>query len=305
MVCMGDVNPTSVEAVKQYEATLLEAEREGTRIRAILLASPHNPLGRPYDVAALEGYLKLCSKYNIHLMSDEVYAKAIFPSQDIPNPPPFVSVLSLDLEKFINPSLVHVLYGMSKDWCANGTRAGAIITPHNSELMKALGSIASFTRASSMAEQAWLNVLNDEEWLASYFRSFTAKMTTAYDYCAKALKENNIPYSPVSAASFIWLDLSRYLEEDTAEAELELGWKMVNGGVWLGLGQAFRSEKHGNFRLTFATPEADVKLGMERYDVMPLISKLLAADLWQTCHSSKRRLKGHAALNICRGGEQI
>jgi aspartate/methionine/tyrosine aminotransferase len=262
---MGDTNPTSAEAVKQYEAALLEAERDGTRIRAILLASPHNPLGEPYEVAALEGYLKLCSKYNIHLISDEVYAKAIFPSQDIPNPFPFVSVLSLDLEKFIDPSLVHVLYGMSKDWCANGIRAGAIISPHNPELMKVLFTIASFTKASSMAEQAWLNILDDEEWLASYFQSFTTKMTAAYDYCAKALNENNIPYSPVSAASFIWLDLSQYLKEDSAEAELDLGWKMVNGGVWLGLGQTFCSEKHGNFRLTFATPEADFKLGMERY----------------------------------------
>ena len=271
MVCMGDINPTSVEAVKQYEAALLQAEREGTRIRAVLLASPHNPLGRPYDVAALEGLLSFCSKYNIHLISDEVYAKTIFPSQDIPNPPPFVSVLSLDIEKLIDPSLVHVLYGMSKDWCANGTRAGAIISPYNPELMKALGTIASFTRASSMAEQAWLNILEDEEWLASYFQSFTAKMTIAYDSCANALKENNIPYNPVSAASFIWLDLSRFLKENTAEAELDLGWKMVNGGVWLGLGRTFHSEKHGNFRLTFATPEADFKLGMDRYDVTLLV----------------------------------
>jgi aspartate/methionine/tyrosine aminotransferase len=275
MVSMGHANPTSVEAVQQYESALLEAEREGTRIRAILLASPHNPLGRPCDVAALEGYLKLCSKYNIHLISDEVYAKAIFPSHGIPDPPPFVSVLSLDLQKFINPSLVHVLYGMSKDWCANGTRAGVIISPFNPDLMKVLFTIASFTRPSSMAEQAWLNILEDEEWLASYFQNFTTKMTAAYDDCAKVLKENNIPYSPASAASFIWLDLSRYLTEETAEAELELGWKMVKGGVWLGLGQSFCSEKHGNFRLTFAAPETDFKVGMERHDAHSCLQQLL------------------------------
>jgi histidinol-phosphate/aromatic aminotransferase/cobyric acid decarboxylase-like protein len=119
-------------------------------------------------MATLEGYLRLCSKYNIHLISDEVYAKAIFPSQDIPEPPPFVSVLSLDIEKLIDPSLVHVLYGMSKDWCANGTRVGAIISLYNPQLIRALGTIASFTRTSSMAENAWLNILEDGEWLESY-----------------------------------------------------------------------------------------------------------------------------------------
>ena len=114
-------------------------------------------------MAALEGYLKLSFKYNIHLISDKVYAEAIFPIQDIPGPPPFVSVLSLDIEKLIDPSLVHVLYGMSKDWCANGTRCGAIISPNNLQLMRALETIASFTGTSSMAEKAWLNILEDEE----------------------------------------------------------------------------------------------------------------------------------------------
>ena len=264
MVSKGDINPTSMEAVKQYEAAFLEANKNGTRVRAILLSSPHNPLGRPYDVAALEGYLTLCSKYNIHLISDEIYAKTNFPSQDIPNPPPFVSILSLDIEKFVDAALVHVLYGMSKDFCSNGARAGAIISPSNPQLIKALGIVSSFTEASSMVEQAWLNMLQDEEWLASYFQNLTATMTAAYDCCAKRLTENDIPYSPVSAASFIWLDLSSYQREDTAEAELELGWKMVKGGVWLGLGQTFCSEKHGNFRLTFATPEEDSKVGMDR-----------------------------------------
>lgn len=74
---MQHINPTSVNAVKQCEVALLETEREGTHIRAIILARPYNPLGRLYDVAATEGYPNLCSKYNIYLISDEVYAKAI------------------------------------------------------------------------------------------------------------------------------------------------------------------------------------------------------------------------------------
>ena len=69
---MRDINPTSVDAVKQYEAAPLEAEREGAHIRAIILTNPHNLLGRLYDATAPEGCLKLCSKYNIHPIVDEV-----------------------------------------------------------------------------------------------------------------------------------------------------------------------------------------------------------------------------------------
>jgi hypothetical protein len=61
------------------------------------------------------------------------------------------------------------------------------------------------------------------------------------------LKDNEIPYSSVSAASFIWLDLSGYLKVDTEEVEPELGWKMVNGGVWLGLGSRLSIREEWQF----------------------------------------------------------
>jgi aspartate/methionine/tyrosine aminotransferase len=120
LVSFGDINPTSAEAVGSYEAALHQSNAAGVKIRAILLASPHNPLGRPYDDDFLVGIMRLCAKYNIHLISDEVYAKSHFPSKDVPDPPAFVSVLSFDLEKYIDPALVHVIYAMSKDFCANG-----------------------------------------------------------------------------------------------------------------------------------------------------------------------------------------
>lgn len=137
-VSVKDHSVTSPDAVNDHEAALLAARNKGVVVKALLLCNPHNPLGRCYSKEVLEAYLRLCSKYNIHLIrleqarcvtilgpiyhlltaffpfSDEVYAKAVFASNDIPDPLPFTSVLSLDLEKYIDPSLVHVLYGMSK-----------------------------------------------------------------------------------------------------------------------------------------------------------------------------------------------
>ncbi|KAJ9498889.1 hypothetical protein H2202_005566 [Exophiala xenobiotica] len=264
LVPFGNTNPTSAAAVAAYEDTLQRSNASGTTIRAILISSPHNPLGRPYDNDFLIGILKLCSKYNIHLISDEVYAKSHFPSKDIPNPPSFVSVLSFPLEQYINPSLVHVIYAMSKDFCANGTRIGALISPFNPQLMRSFRSVASFTRASQLAEHAWLNLLTDKAWLDWYFPLFQSRMTDAYEYAASFLRDNKISYNPASVTSFVWLDLSRWLKEDSQDAELELNWRMAKGGVWLAMGASFGSEKNGNFRLTFATPREELKLGLER-----------------------------------------
>lgn len=264
LVSMGDADPTSADAVQHYEETLLESERNGMKIRAILISNPHNPLGRPYTKEALEEFFRLCNKYNIHLISDEVYAKSWFPSDDFPTPPPFVSVLSFDLEKYVNPALVHVLYALSKDFCANGIRIGCIISPYNQQMLKAFKSITDFTRASQLAEHVWLNLLNDKPFQKDYFPELQRRMTDAYSYTTGELKKRDIPYSPASVSSFLWVDLSEYLDEDSEDAELALNWRMAKAKVWVAMGAMFGSEKHGNYRVTFATPREELKLGLDR-----------------------------------------
>ena len=59
-------------------------------------------------------YMRLCQKYKIHLLSDEIYALTTFPTDDIPEPTPFTSLLSIEKEGIIDPSLCHVIHGMSK-----------------------------------------------------------------------------------------------------------------------------------------------------------------------------------------------
>ena len=258
------MDPTGVDAVLKYEETLLASTSSGVRIRAIMLSSPHNPLGRCYTPAALEGYLRLCSKYNIHLLSDEVYAKAIFPSVDVATPEPFKSVLSFKHPSYIDPSLVHVFYGMSKDFCSNGIRVGCLVSQHNRELLAAVRAISKFAWSSSLADEAWKNILVDMEFLDSYFPLLIERLTKAYEYCTRQLKRLEIPYTPACAGPFVWVDMSRLLDQHTAQGEIDLARKLVDGGVWLATGQAYSSEKFGNFRMTFAIPEDEMSLGMKR-----------------------------------------
>ena len=46
-VAFEKVDPFSVEAVAKYEETLLRSEKEGVKVRGLILCSPHNPLGSP------------------------------------------------------------------------------------------------------------------------------------------------------------------------------------------------------------------------------------------------------------------
>jgi aspartate/methionine/tyrosine aminotransferase len=45
-VRLKGVDPFSVESVTRYEEALLKAEKEGTKVKMLLLCTPHNPLGQ-------------------------------------------------------------------------------------------------------------------------------------------------------------------------------------------------------------------------------------------------------------------
>lgn len=264
-VAFGDVDPMSLAAVARYERALEEATSRGKKIKALVLCSPHNPLGRCYTPEVLEAYLRLCSKHGIHMVSDEVYAMSVFPNRDVPNPTHFRSVLSLEYKKLIDPSLLHVLYGMSKDFCSNGLRIGAFISPENPELHAAMRAISKFAWSSSLADLAWSSLLSDEIFLRGYLMKLTARLTEAYDTCISILHGMNVPYLPANSGPFLWINLSGFLQRKTIEAERDLAWRMIKAGVWLATGEAYRSEEAGWFRLTFAVPEPDMRLGLERY----------------------------------------
>ena len=269
LVSFGNIDPLSPESAACYEKALIESNAEGTTIRALLISNPHNPLGRPYSAETLKAYLQVCAKYNIHLLSDEVYCKSNFPSNDFPSPPPFVSVLSLDLRSIINPALVHVIYAMSKDLCANGIRIGALITPFNPTLYRAFRSIATFTRPSHLAEVAWLSLLRATvptgSW-SEYFGILASRLTESYNYTTSILNQHFIPYAPASSTSFIWLNLSRYLvQPSTFQAELDLNLRMAHEArIWLAAGQSFGAEEFGWYRLTFASPREELEEGLKR-----------------------------------------
>lgn len=104
------MDEVSLDTVSIYESALVAAQSAGKAIKAILICNPHNPLGRAYSASTLGALLDLASRFNVHLISDEIYALSTFPvtGREIEK---FTSVLSLETERL---DLVHVLYGMSK-----------------------------------------------------------------------------------------------------------------------------------------------------------------------------------------------
>ncbi|PQE03584.1 aspartate aminotransferase protein [Rutstroemia sp. NJR-2017a BVV2] len=266
-VDIGDLSDlTTLAGVRRHEEAILESQRSGIKIKGLLLCNPHNPLGRCYPPNVIEAYLSLCSKYSIHFISDEIYAMSIFPTSDFQDMVPFTSVLSLDVAKFIDPGLVHVLYTMSKDFCCNGLRIGALVSQANPILHSTLAAISKFAWASSLSDHVWTLMLTDRSFLDFYFSTFRERMSASYEFCAAMLRERGIEYIPSYAGPFIWVSLKPFLPggKHTLEAERVLSKRMLDNGIWLATGEAFKSETAGWYRITFAMSEEDVKFGLAR-----------------------------------------
>ncbi|KAE8393453.1 pyridoxal phosphate-dependent transferase [Aspergillus alliaceus] len=232
-----------------------------TKIRGVVIANPHNPLGRCYSKEALIEIARFCGQNNIHFISDEIYANSVF---EVPNStaPPFTSVLSLDLDGIIDPNLVHVLYGMSKDFGASGLRLG-VLHSRNEQLIQAAYGVNLFSWPSYLAQDMWARLLEDTD-KTQYFLNLNRKcLAESYKIVTSWLHLQGIEYYPDgNAGLFVW---ARIFRSNIPDPKLFLK-NCQKHGVNVGNGQNFLAEsgQTGWYRITFSYPPSMLSLGLDR-----------------------------------------
>lgn len=270
----GDDQFSSEGAVRGYKKALEEAEEAGTKIRALLVCHPHNPLGKCYPTETLIALMKFCNDQGIHLISDEIYALSTYTldsSESQPSAPavPFQSILSIpDAASYIDPSRVHVLYGMSKDLAAGGLRIGALYT-RNRELWLCLSAMNQFHWIPGPADAIATAMLENEEWLAGFLEESRKGLGKMSALTRQALREGGIPFWEGSRAGFfLWIDLRARLagtgKADAWEAEREINQRFTDAGVFVTPGEGMRAEEPGWFRIVFSWDEPTLKEALER-----------------------------------------
>ena len=208
--------------------------------------------------------MKMCQKHRIHLVSDEIYAISVWHadrnSADEPNIEPFTSALTLASSdsRIIDPSLVHVEWGISKDFGANGLRLGSIISQHNPSVHAAMVPVAKYSYASSLTEAIVIKLLSDSDFVDSYISENNKKFFDNYKHVAKWADEQGIDYEKgVNAAFFLWVDLGVYFRRqrrlNTAASEFSLtsditrtvNDALIREKIFLASGSTFGSEIPG------------------------------------------------------------
>ncbi|RMZ81566.1 hypothetical protein DV737_g2466, partial [Chaetothyriales sp. CBS 132003] len=264
-----DVDQFSPAGVEAYAQAYEKAGNEGHKIRALVICNPNNPLGQCYTRAGLIALMEFCQAKQIHLISDEIYGLSTYARADRPAEP-FVSVYAVDIAAHIDPNLVHVMYGLSKDYGAAGLRLGCLIT-HNADFASAARGLWSrFSSPSQFSMSLAADLLEDRAFLRPYLAKSLTLLSQARLVAEQALDEAGLNYHRKgNAGLFIWLDLCAYLPrpaagEDTWAAEKGLLERMRAHGVALVPGQCYHMHEPGHFRMTFSTDARIVREGVKR-----------------------------------------
>jgi 1-aminocyclopropane-1-carboxylate synthase len=288
----GDRQKTLSEQLDEA-ADAWEASRRSTnnttspqpRVRALLLTNPSNPLGTVLKRKQLLEMARWAHEKGIHLVSDEIYGAMVWGEEDDEEDEEarFVSAWRLlgdgtfarQLEKGVGATadpqarceaLTHVVWGLSKDFCASGLRVGVLLS-RNTGIAAAWGNLSYFAGVGFPLQHSLAAVLSDEAWVESFWRDNRAALRASWEALTQALDEAGIAYvRGAKGAMFCWIDLREGLivnadDSSDADAATKAGWE-AERALWRALvrdarvvvtpGEACHAPEPGFFRVCWA-----------------------------------------------------
>jgi 1-aminocyclopropane-1-carboxylate synthase len=236
--------------IQVFQEALDSATKQGISVKAVVLASPNNPLGLVYPKQQLIDLYNWTKQRRLHLVVDEIYALSVYD-----NTIPFTSISSI-LNELGEPfgDFVHVVWSFSKDFCLSGFRVGFCYS-ENKTVLTALNHQSGFFSSSNYVEHALCELISDDPFIDAFICANQDTLCKAYSVVKNTLRANDIPFfEGAGAGFFVFLDLHDYLKENTPEGEFELlKFLAEEGKVFLIPGEATSSIELGWFRCCFAS----------------------------------------------------
>lgn len=139
--------------------------------------------------------MRLILQFGIHLISDELFAQSVFPTERCPDPQRFISILSLPEWSLDSPIVrqIHVLGSMTKDLGLSGLKAALLVTEHE-EIRKVVEVGLWATPISGLSDAAMSHLLSDEKRVEGLLNKNAILLGRAMDRCADWADHHDFPY---------------------------------------------------------------------------------------------------------------
>ena len=250
------VNTSSADGFRLTPDRLDAALASTTKkVRALLFTSPDNPMGRVYSADEVRQVMDWATRAGIHLVMDEIYALSVYGERE------FVSAASL------GPlgERVHVVWAFSKDFAASGLRAGVLVS-ENADVLRAVDELAYWGCCSGDTQWLLGCMIRDAAWVDGFVHLNRQRLSAIHGRVTRALDALGIGHVPAGAGFFLLLDLRRFLDAPSFEAEHALYRRLLDeANVNLTPGAACRVAEPGFMRLCFAAVSAELaEQGIQR-----------------------------------------
>ncbi len=217
------------------------------RAKVLILNSPSNPTGAVYERARLEEIAQVCKKYDLWVISDEIYDILTFKGDHI-------SFASLSEDAYHRTITVN---GVSKAYCMTGWRIGFCAGPE--KVIKAATALQSHSTSNptSISQYASIHALRSgTEWEEVMRKTYCRRaelITTLFSELDK------VRVFPPKGTFYIFVNIEGYNLSSMEFAEKLLEETKI--GVIPGT--AFGADHW--VRVSFATSEGEIEEGLRRW----------------------------------------
>ena len=228
----------------------LEEKIKTHKVKAAVLCSPHNPVGRVWTIEELRAYAEICRKYNVAVICDEIHADFVFKGH---KHIPFASVSEDAADRSVTCT------APSKTFNIAGLQTSNILIPNESIRNKFKSALDSFgyERPNVMgiiaAEAAYRG---GEEWLAAVWEYIENNLAFTKKFLAGRLPKMKL-IEP-EGTYLLWIDCNAY---DITNKELE-NKLLYDAKLWLDMGSMFGPEGNKFFRFNIACPKSVLEKGL-------------------------------------------
>lgn len=230
----------------------LERKLSDPQTTLMILCNPHNPVGRIWSREELEQVGKLCRKYHVTVISDEIHCDLTSPGQEYI---PFASVS----ENCKNISITCM--APTKAFNLAGLQTAAVAVPNPNlrhKVWRGLNTDEVAEPNSFAVEAAVAAFTKGEAWLDDLREYIQKNKNFAEDFLKKEVPK--MKQVPSQATYLLWLDcremlgcaaeFTQYLREHT--------------GLYLSEGQQYGESGCSFIRMNIACPRSRLEDGMKR-----------------------------------------
>jgi aspartate/methionine/tyrosine aminotransferase len=224
------------------------------KTKILVICNPSNPTGQVYNSDIVKGFLKLASKYDLFLLSDEIYSEIVFNNE-------YISALVNDTDE-----RTLIISGMSKSYSMTGYRVG--FTRARTDYIEIATKIqeAFVSCGSGFNQLASVDAIDGPQ-------DCVIQMKEAYKYrrdiVLDILLNNNLyKYTP-EGAFYLLIDIS-----STGMNSRDFSFRLLEEKkVAVAPGDTFGKMSRDYIRISFASSEENLIEGVKRICTMIKESK--------------------------------